>query len=300
MIANVSFPGILTDAQEIELPAFSFPLRILAFAPAVDIPPTSSPITIRIQNATGASPPNHIEATIAASANTGAVALGSVPITAGTKPIVRIVTANGAQILRGHFEIGSGITAILAADLTTLALVKEWLKIAGTDDDTLISSLVSAVSRQFHTYMGRIIPSASYTERVDLHGDTMISIRNPPLTTLTQVALEGDFGIYTEVVTAADLKVDAEAGQIFWTNRFKLRQLGAEVQYTGGFVTIPEDLQREATRETAHSFRHSEPGGGRLGLESNILDTGGTASYTQTPFLPGVRMVLDGYRRLNP
>jgi len=76
----------------------------------------------------------------------------------------------------------------MATDLTTLASVKSYMHITGTSSDTLLTSLISQVSRRIETDCGRTFGAANY---VEFHNtgtrQQRIQIRNKPVIQVNRV-----------------------------------------------------------------------------------------------------------------
>jgi hypothetical protein len=73
-----------------------------------------------------------------------------------------------------------------------------------------------------------------------------------------------------------------------------------EVDYVSGYATIPTDVRLAATKQVAHEFAQTTPGGGRLGVTATAGERGGQATYEPDGILPSVRAVLDRYREVAP
>ncbi len=77
-------------------------------------------------------------------------------------------------------------------DLVSLADLKSWLNVAGTDDDILLARLITQISRAIFNVIDRpaILPSA-YTETYDGGGDASIVLRQWPVTAVTSCIVDG-------------------------------------------------------------------------------------------------------------
>ncbi len=77
-------------------------------------------------------------------------------------------------------------------DLVSLANVKSWLDIAGTDDDMLIGRLITQISRAILNVIDRstILPQA-YTETYDGRDDVSIMLRQWPVTGISSCIVDG-------------------------------------------------------------------------------------------------------------
>jgi hypothetical protein len=79
-----------------------------------------------------------------------------------------------------------------AGDLISLAAVKAWLSVQNTNDDTLLSRLISQVSRSITNITNRpgFLP-ANYTEVGNGIGGTRLMLRNWPVISVASVTIGG-------------------------------------------------------------------------------------------------------------
>ncbi|WP_244427193.1 phage head-tail connector protein [Methyloferula stellata] len=77
-------------------------------------------------------------------------------------------------------------------DLVTLADLKTWLGVEGTQDDDLLSLLVSQVSRAILTFLDRpsILPT-TYTDIIDGGNDTSVMLRYWPVNAIASCVVDG-------------------------------------------------------------------------------------------------------------
>lgn len=94
--------------------------------------------------------------------------------------------------------------------LTTTAAVKEYLRISGSDDDTLIGNLVTRAQKAIETYTGRLFDSATYREWHNGSRDEWILLKNWPVTSVGRVAYGSATGLSVTGSTATDLRATVE------------------------------------------------------------------------------------------
>lgn len=136
------------------------------------------------------------------------------------------------------------------ADLITYARAIESPAIAAADA-ALIASLITAASAAIETYCGREFTSTVRTEDYDGDGDKYLLLRAWPLTSVTSITITEDDGT-TYSIAAADLTLNEEVGEIrvksvLTTSDFAYFPSGYQnisVVYTGGYATIPADIQQ--------------------------------------------------------
>jgi hypothetical protein len=287
----LNWPGELSDSQEIEVSGFDFPITIDRLAPELGVAPSGT-FTIRVQDETGATPANYIEATIASGQKSGTAGTGTVEIAAGGTIYVRIVTANGAEWLLGRFEYVPGLAPSGASNLCSLADLKSWLSITGSGSDARLGFLINGVSRAMERWMDRQVPQHNVS--AELHnGDgwsTQLVLRENPIISITEIREDS-----TALTVTTDYKL---VGYI-------LHRIGAvwalgvgniEADYVAGFATVPESLQLGCVQQCAYEYRQSAPGGNRVGKLTSSLDTAAADSYVVTEWVRGTLTAMRGYQ----
>lgn len=78
-------------------------------------------------------------------------------------------------------------------DLVQLATVKNWLGVASSADDALLSALITQISRAIYNYMNRsfVLP-ANVTEAYDGSGRESLILRNWPVVAISAVVVDGN------------------------------------------------------------------------------------------------------------
>ncbi len=77
-------------------------------------------------------------------------------------------------------------------DLVTLTDLKTWLEVEGTQDDDLLSLLISQVSRAILTFIDRpSILSTTYTDVIDGGNDTSVMLRYWPVNAVASCVVDG-------------------------------------------------------------------------------------------------------------
>lgn len=183
------------------------------------------------------------------------------------------------------------------ADLTTVALVREFLGDSGSADADLLARLVSSVSARIESYCRRVFASTAYAdEYLDSAGFSILTLANRPVTAVSAVVEQG------VTLTASEYRLEGGAGQLvrlsgglvsYWAAGTR----AVKVSYTAGYAATPKDVEDVATLEAAHAFQQSRHGGGRLGLASSQIGPG-SGVYLVGPWLPGSLEVLRCYRRV--
>lgn len=210
-------------------------------------------------------------------------ATGSMAVSASESIYLRVSAGSASMNLTGWVEVeaASGVTTAL----TNLSRVKAFLGITASTNDALLTTLINGVSAEIQQWLSRDIVQATETneKKTAWGGDDAIYLRHYPIVSVTTVTEDG-----TALVEDTDFEhtqADDRAGRLArisggdpypWTTGTR----NIAVTYAHGFATVPEGLAQAATELVAHDFRSSTPGGARLALSGNSLDTGGTSGYT--------------------
>lgn len=221
-----------------------------------------------------------------------------VSIAAGAELILRPVDGgNGfASGLGGWLDVDLvAVDAPSGADLTTLAAVKQYQGIAGTDQDALIQSIIAEVSRKMARWMRREI--GPHTVAGELHDGTgasdVLLLRHFPVTAVSAVAVDG------EALAGGDFAFDAESGALYYqpggsSSPWPAGRRNVSVTYDAGFAAVPEDLRGAARVQVVWELKRSKAHGGRLGERSTIVGDG-TAQFLVDDWAPGVVEVMSRY-----
>lgn len=183
-----------------------------------------------------------------------------------------------------------------AGDLTDLDTVKAWLGISGATTDSQISSLITAVSSFVTNYLGRQVLSASYVETYRGNGQSVMLLRNFPITAVASVAFAG------QTITAAADPVALTAGILFDDRSLKLighrfpLALPVVVTYTAGYATTPADLAQAAIELVGEAFRRRD----RIGVSSKTLGGQEVVAFSLADMNATVKALLAPYQVLAP
>lgn len=178
-------------------------------------------------------------------------------------------------------------------DLTTLADVKAWMGITVTDQDAVLTRLISAASNYIQSWLNRDLLAADYTERFNGTGTASLMLPNYPVLSVTSVKING-LTIPAGSDSADGYFFDSD-GLYLRGYRFERGVSNVLVSYRGGFETIPAELA-QATIELV-SLRHKERD--RIGIVSKGL-AGETITYSQRDFTASVKTVLTQFKRVTP
>lgn len=201
-------------------------------------------------------------------------------------------------------EPGDGIDSSIA--LITLAQAKAFLKITATSEDSIIATLVNAMSRLVKSYCGRDFVLASYTEDYDGSGCDKLILKHHPLTALSRVNIDplrafSAADASTEVVLADDVIADLPAGIIqLWNTRnfFPKGVKNVRVVYSAGYTLgtdVPDDLQHAVRLMMMYAYkRHYQDQ--RIGLQSETVGDH-TMTYSNEDIPTAAKKILEAYKR---
>lgn len=182
-------------------------------------------------------------------------------------------------------------------DLTSLERLKAWLGLTDpdqTEDDELLSWLITASSSFIRVWCNRDLTSQSYIETRDGSGAGRMAFANGPVTAVSGLLIDnrpvppGDPvltpGYY---FTPTMLMLNGFA--------FNRGQGNVVITYTAGLTAIPPDLEQACIELAAQRFREKD----RIGLRSKGM-AGESTGFLKQELPESVRAVLDGYKRILP
>ncbi|MEE9584612.1 MAG: head-tail connector protein [Candidatus Brocadiales bacterium] len=162
--------------------------------------------------------------------------------------------------------------------------VKDYLGVAGSSDDALISRLVDWATDLIHSYCGRTFTEGTYDEYYDGDGTEGILTNQYPISTVTLLevdSIEKDASAYTLYGQLGLLKLNS--------GTFSRGKKNVRLQYTAGYASVPNDLEQAAIELVA--MKYYDRGRNRLGISSK-------AGVSYISHLPDeIKVVLDLYKR---
>jgi hypothetical protein len=183
-----------------------------------------------------------------------------------------------------------------AGDLTDLDTAKAWLGVTTTTYDTLVGGLITAVSSFITNYLGRQLLTASYVETYRGNGQSLMLLRNFPITAVASVAFAGQ-----TLTTPAD-PVALTSGYLFDDRILKLIghrfPLGRPVvvSYTAGYATAPADIAQAAVELVGEAYRRRD----RIGVASKTLGGQEVVAFSLKDMNDTARALLAPYQVLAP
>lgn len=145
--------------------------------------------------------------------------------------------------------------------ITTVAAWKARRGISATTWDAIVPNIIDAVQAEIERYCSRAFESATYTDEA-YHGtgtDTLI-LRNWPVTAVSAVKIVASDGT-TTTLDSGDYRADLSANDRGHLYRIRSSDFGwgepsgacwpegrlnVKVTYTGGYATVPHDVEEAA------------------------------------------------------
>lgn len=134
-------------------------------------------------------------------------------------------------------------------NLITIDQYKDYKNITSTTDDTVINSLIPAMSMLVKNYCGRTFIDYYNTNKTEYwsEGGSKIFLSEFPIQTIVSVKESGDNFVddITDWVVDEDYYLDAERGFITTANGTDVKVSFNRIQviYKGGYVETPADLK---------------------------------------------------------
>jgi len=194
-----------------------------------------------------------------------------------------------------------------AIDLTTIAIVKDYVGVITDKDSATIQLCITAASCEFLWRTNAAvddgtIPTVSpyltpvdYTDVLDGSGSDMQFLKHRPIRSVSRLSVAGRSWSQADTFPARGWMIDSSRralvlrGGIFYADRQNV-----EVDYRAGYDQEPTDIIRSVTQWVAVNYRRRE----WVDLASKSLSTGGatgTTSYRSWVFPPEIQDVIRNY-----
>ena len=182
------------------------------------------------------------------------------------------------------------------SDLTTLAAVKQYLKIpdAQTAQDELLESLITASSAAIEKYLGRTLEQSERTQVSDGTGSARMMFADWPVSAVESVTIDGQAIPAATSVTASGYRFDS-ASVVLNGYRFSRGLLNVTLAYTAGYAVIPADIAQACIETVALTYRRAE----HIDVSSKAL-AGESITYIVNELSPAVRQMLGPYKKVIP
>lgn len=182
------------------------------------------------------------------------------------------------------------------ADLTTLANAKQWLGLpeASTDDEALLTRLISSASEFIQTWLNRDIASQDYNEARDGTGGNRLVFAEYPVSAVSSVLVDGRAIPKAENILSVGYRF-TDTMIILNGYVFTKGYGNVELSYTAGFASIPLELEQACIELVSLRFKERD----RIGHQSKSL-AGETVTFFIKDMPDSVLTILRNYRRVVP
>jgi hypothetical protein len=183
---------------------------------------------------------------------------------------------------------------VAAGDLTTLANAKQWLNLTTSNDDALLSRLVTAASQFIQTWLCRQIAQSTYAETRNGDGGTRLAFANMPTTAVQAVTVDGTAILPAVSPLAAGYLFDARC---LYLNGYAFNRgyQNVTLVYTAGYAATPPEVEQACIELVALRYRERE----HIGQASKGL-AGESVSFAQKDMSDDIRTALMLYRKVIP
>lgn len=189
---------------------------------------------------------------------------------------------------------------------TTNALVslddtKDFLKISGESEDSIIESMINRASSWANDYTQRLLLSRVNTDYYDGDGTGTLILRQYPVTALSNLYDDTDrvFGGGTAINVTTDVSLDSNNGLIRLVNQavaFNVGIANIKVVYTAGHLlsNVPASIQEAVLLYVGNSYR-SQYLGQRFGATSEHVGDRST-TYSNDEIMNQIKNLLNPHR----
>jgi hypothetical protein len=182
--------------------------------------------------------------------------------------------------------------------LATLEQLKRQLgfKDSDTQYDAKLTFFLDAASSWVESYCNRIFSEDTYTETLHGNGSNMITPRQWPVTAVSELRTSQDreWSSSDSLVASTDYGIDQDGMEIvLFSSYFPVGYNVVQVTYTGGYSTIPDDLQFACVLTAEWFYKHNNRGdSGRTSVGKQGENV---AVLADIP--PMIRTLLQPYKR---
>jgi uncharacterized phiE125 gp8 family phage protein len=148
---------------------------------------------------------------------------------------------------------------LIAQAIIDVATVKQYVKLVGTADDTLIENIINGVSILFEKYCGAKFINQTITEVLDGSGEEKILVEYIPIVSLTEIKSAVD-DTSPETLTITDFSFNPSAGIIrYKTGIFEAGFQNISIKYSSGYgaaiANLPDDLKLAALKQCEFFYK---------------------------------------------
>lgn len=181
--------------------------------------------------------------------------------------------------------------------LATLLQVKRTLRITNTDDDGLLTDILTGCSGVIGNYLNRNLWAQDYVaEKYNGVGSVTLMVRNWPINSITSLVIDG-------ITIPPSGDGVNQSGYYFDNNQISLigytftrGNMNVRLSYNAGYTVIPDDVVKGCIDMVIYNYRWL----GRVGEKSKALPQGGSVTFEVALMPDQVKANLSNYRRMYP
>ncbi len=259
--------------------------------------PSGGSVAVMVNTVTGGGGSQLLQGTIL-DGTTFLTVTGDITLGGTTEFYLRITAESGdAMGLSASVELSLPTGGVVTVMLSTVSNVKDSLGVTDALNDTVMLRHLEGVSRGMQEWMGQKIVLTVHTfERHFPTGlNSAIVLKDGPLASIEEIRSNG------AILDTANYRL--EDGRILrrvsggvrmnWIQNTEI-----EVDYTSGFLVVPNDLVDACTQETVRRWLQTvKAGGGGAHVESSSPETGDVEALITDGFMPQTIETMRHYRR---
>ena len=190
-----------------------------------------------------------------------------------------------------------------AGDLTTLDSLKQWIPVDNTNDDALLTALVTNVSTFIQSWLSRTIAQQGYSEVRNGQDMQLMLLSNYPIVGVSALTVDGIVipargplgpGTYA---TPGGYTFDSGAIYLSGCYRFTRGYQNVAVSYVAGFAETPDDIQQAANMIAADWYKTLR--GKAVGVTSMSIE-GQAITYMKQALPDAALLILQQYKKVAP
>ncbi len=199
----------------------------------------------------------------------------------------------------GIIKMNSIETKVKLNELITVSEVQNYLDNSTTSLTSFLSSCINYVGKTFENYCQRSLRNYSITAYADGDYTDTLLVKNYPINSISGLA----YKIYSDsTFTDYNLTDDVFIYDTYIKlndRKFPTGNQNVRIYYNAGFETIPDDIKKIAIEAVVETFKESNLGHSRLGIDSSNINSGaGGGSENYFSLTNRHRDVLDSYRKI--
>lgn len=182
-------------------------------------------------------------------------------------------------------------------ELITVNDVQLYLDNSTTSLTSFLYSCINYVGKNFENYCQRSLRNYSITGFYDGDYTDTLLVKNYPINSLSGLAYKTSDTTFTDYdlddvyIYDTYLKLENE--------KFPSGKQNIRIYYNAGFETIPDDIKKIAIEAVVETFKESNLGHSRLGIDSSNINSGaGGGSENYFSLTNRHRDVLDTYKKI--